>query len=99
MKLSKRGREITLVALVAIAAVLANLPEEWHEAVGIDRNYLLGLLALTVFISLFLYLRFQFFFLVVLLALAANMPGEVAPETEFRLRDSPVTAPRRRRRP
>jgi len=31
-----------------------------------------------VFISLFLYLRFQFFFLVVLLALAANMPGEVA---------------------
>ena len=78
MKLSKRGREIALVALVAIAAVLANLPEEWHEAVGIDRNYLLGLLALTVFISLFLYLRFQFFFLVVLLALAANMPGEVA---------------------
>ena len=78
MKLSKRGREIVLVVLVAVAAVLANLPEEWHEAVGIDRTYLLGLLALTVFISLFLYLRFQFFFLVVLLALAANMPGEVA---------------------
>jgi len=78
MKLSKRGREIVLVVLVAVAAVLANLPEEWHEAAGIDRNYLLGLLALTVFISLFLYLRFQFFFLVVLLALAANMPGEVA---------------------
>ena len=78
MKLSKRGREIVLVVLVAVAAVLANLPEEWHEAAGVDRNYLLGLLALTVFISLFLYLRFQFFFLVVLLALAANMPGEVA---------------------
>ena len=78
MKLTKRGREVILVALVAIAAAGANVPEEWHEAVGIDRNYLLGMLALTVFISLFLYLRFQFFFLVVLLALAANMPGEVA---------------------
>jgi ankyrin repeat protein len=78
LKMTKRGREIVLVLLVAIAAVLVNLPEEWHQAVGIDRNYLLGMLALTVFISLFLYLRFQFFFLVVLLALAANMPGEVA---------------------
>lgn len=78
LKLTKRGREIVLVVLVAIAAAAANLPEEWHDIVGIDRNYLLGMLALTVFISLFLYLRFQFFFLVVLLALAANMPGEVA---------------------
>ena len=79
MKLdSKRGREIALVALVALAAGLANLPEELLDQVGIDRGFLLGSLALTVFIALFLYLKFQFFFLVVLLAIAANMPGEVA---------------------
>jgi ankyrin repeat protein len=79
MKLnSKRGREIALVVLVAIAAVLANLPDDVLDRFGIEREFLLGLLALTVFIALFLYLKFQFFFLVVLLAAAANMPGEVA---------------------
>ena len=79
MKLnSKRAREIALVALVALAAVLANLPENMLDRFGVERDFLLGMLALTVFIALFLYLKFQFFFLVVLLAIAANMPGEVA---------------------
>src|SRR6266571_5163688 len=79
MKLdSKRGREFALVALVALAAGLANLPEELLDQVGIDRGFLLGSLELMVFIALFLYLKFQFFFLVVLLAIAANTPGEVA---------------------
>jgi ankyrin repeat protein len=76
--MSKRVREISLVVLVALAATLANLPEETIERFDIDRDLLLGSLALVVFIALFLYLKFQFFFLVVLLALAANMPGEVA---------------------
>src|SRR5438132_163598 len=75
---SKRVREIALVVLVALAATLANLPEEAFERLDIDRGLLLGSLALVVFIALFLYLKFQFFFLVVLLAVAANMPGEVA---------------------
>src|SRR5438876_12204326 len=79
MKLnSRRVREIALVVLVALAATLANLPEETLERFDIDRGLLLGSLALVVFIALFLYLKFQFFFLVVLLAVAANMPGEVA---------------------
>src|SRR5258708_40010072 len=78
MKLkSKRVREVALVVLVALAATLANLPEETLERFDIDRGLLLGSLALTVFIALFLYLKFQFFFLVVLLAVAANTPGEV----------------------
>src|SRR5258705_11466004 len=76
--MSKRVREISLVVLVGLAATLANLPEETIERFDIDRDLLLGSLALVVFIALFLYLKFQFFFLVVLLALAANMPGEVA---------------------
>src|SRR6266700_2238325 len=75
---SRRVREIALVVLVALAATLANLPEEALERFDIDRGLLLGSLALTVFIALFLSLKFQFFFLVVLLAVAANMRGEVA---------------------
>jgi len=75
---TKRVREIALVVLVALTATLANLPEDVLERFDFNRDLLLGTLALTVFIALFLYLKFQFFFLVVLLAVAANMPGEVA---------------------
>src|SRR5215813_5721434 len=75
---TKRVREFALVVLVALTATLANLPEDLLERFDINRDLLLGTLALTVFIALFLYLKFQFFFLVVLLAVAANMPGEVA---------------------
>lgn len=75
---TKRIREIALVVLVALTATLANLPEDLLERFDVNRDLLLGTLALTVFIALFLYLKFQFFFLVVLLAVAANMPGEVA---------------------
>src|SRR5689334_16510130 len=74
----RRVREISLVVLVALTATLANLPEDVIARFDIDRGLLLGSLALLVFIALFLYLKFQFFFLVVLLAVAANMPGEVA---------------------
>ena len=75
---TKRVREIALVVLVALTATLANLPEEVLERFDFNRDLLLGTLALTVFIALFLYLKFQFFFLVVLLAVAANMPREIA---------------------
>ena len=74
----KSVREWTLIGLVGFTAVLANLPEDLLERLDFNRDLLLGTLALTVFIALFLYLKFQFFFLVVLLAVAANMPGEVA---------------------
>jgi ankyrin repeat protein len=74
----RRVREISLVVLVALTATLANLPEDVIARFDIDRDLLLGTLALTVFIALFLYLKFQFFFLVVLLAVAANMPAEIA---------------------
>src|SRR5204863_8647460 len=79
MKLnSRRVREIALVVLVALAATLANLPEEAFERLDIDRGLLLASLALVAFIALFLYLKFQFFFLAVLLAGAATMPCPVA---------------------
>jgi hypothetical protein len=78
MQLTKQAREWVLIALVGSTAVLANLPEAWLDQVSIKQNWLLAMLALVVFLSLFLYLKFQFFFLVVLLAVAANMPAEVA---------------------
>src|SRR5258706_10312218 len=71
---TKRVREISLVVLVALTATLANLPEDFLEQFNINRDLLLGPLALTVFIALFLHLKFQFFFLLVLLAVAENMP-------------------------
>ena len=78
MQISKRAMEWTLFGLVGATAILANLPQSWLDASSINRNLLLGVLALTVFIALFLYLKFQFFILVVLLALGANMPSEIS---------------------
>ena len=78
MQLSKRAREWSLFILIGLTAILANLPQAWLEQLSVNRNWLLGILALTVFIALFLYLKFQFFMLVVLLALGANMPSEVS---------------------
>ena len=78
MQIGNRAREWTLVLLVLITAAIANLPDEALASLSINRNYVLGTLALIVFLALFLYLKFQFFFLVVLLALGANMPLQVA---------------------
>ncbi len=78
MQMSKRMRDWILFALIGLTVILVNLPQQWLDSASINRNLLLGVLALTVFIALFLYLKFQFFFLVVALALGANMPGEVS---------------------
>jgi len=78
MQISKRAMEWMLFGLVGMTAVMANLPQSWLELASINRNLLLAVLVLTVFIALFLYLKFQFFILVVLLALGANMPSEVS---------------------
>jgi hypothetical protein len=78
MQINNRAREWTLVLLVLVTAAIANLPEGTLAQFSINRNYVLGVLALVVFLALFLYLKFQFFFLVVLLALGANMPVRVA---------------------
>jgi ankyrin repeat protein len=78
MQILKQFREWTLIALVSLTAALANLPDDWLTVMSIERNLLLAILALIVFIALFLYLKFQFFFLVVLLAVAANMPADIA---------------------
>jgi uncharacterized protein len=74
-----RLREMVLMGLITITAVLANLPREYVEdTLGINSQLLLAVLAIAVIIGLFLYLRFGFFVAVVLLIAGANMPEQIA---------------------
>lgn len=73
-----RVREMMLFGLIAITAVLANLPAETLETWGVERNYLLAILGLAIFAGLFFYLKFFFFLAVVLLVLGANLDQTIA---------------------
>jgi hypothetical protein len=74
-----RIRELILMGLITITAVLANLPQEYVEdTLGVSSNFLLAVLAIAVIIGLFLYLKFGFFVAVVLLIAGANMPDQIA---------------------
>src|SRR5688572_20876989 len=74
-----RIRELILMGLITITAVLANLPHEYvEETLGISHGTLLAVLAIAVIIGLFLYLKFGLFVAVVLLIAGANMPEQIA---------------------
>ncbi|HEY5900447.1 MAG TPA: ankyrin repeat domain-containing protein [Burkholderiales bacterium] len=74
-----RIRELVLMGLITITAVLANLPHEYvEETLGISSTTLLAILAIAVIIGLFLYLKFGLFVAVVLLIAGANMPDQIA---------------------
>jgi uncharacterized protein len=73
-----RVREVLLFGLIAMAAVLANLPPETLEDYGIQRNYLLAVLGCGIVIGLFFYLKFFFFLAIVLLVLGANVDQSIA---------------------
>ena len=74
-----RIRELILMGLITITAVLANLPEEYiTETLGISPDGLIAVLAIAVIIGLFLYLKFGLFVAVVLLIAGANMPDQIA---------------------
>ena len=74
-----RIREFSLMGLITLTALLANLPEEYVGSVlGISRNVLFAVLAIAVIIGLFLYLKFGLFVAVVLLIAAANLPEQIA---------------------
>jgi ankyrin repeat protein len=51
---------------------------EYTRRLGIDHEYLLGILASVMVVGLFLYLRFFLFFAVALLILGANLPDQIA---------------------
>ena len=73
-----RIREVLLFGLIALTAVLANLPLETLEDYGINRNYLIAVLGCGIVIGLFFYLKFFFFLAVVLLILGANLDQTIA---------------------
>lgn len=74
-----RIRELILMGLITVTAVLANLPEEYVEdTLGVSSETLLAVLGIAVIIGLFLYLKFFLFVAVVLLIAGANMPEQIA---------------------
>ena len=73
-----RVREVALFGLIAMAAILAQMPHEILEEYGITRNYLLGVLGCGIILGLFFYLKFFFFLAVVLLILGANLDQQLA---------------------
>lgn len=74
-----RIRELVLMGLITLSAVLANLPEAYvRESLGVDPTTVLAFLAIAVIIGLFLYLRFGLFVAVVLLVAGANLPEQIA---------------------
>jgi hypothetical protein len=73
-----RVREVLLFGLIAMTAVLANLPPETLEDYGINRNYLLAVLGCGIVIGLFFYLKFFFFLAIVLLVLGSNLDQSIA---------------------
>jgi hypothetical protein len=74
-----RIKEMVVFGLIALVALIANLPQEYVEdTLGIDRQLLFGVLGSLVVIALFLYLKFFFFLAVVLLIAGANLPEQIA---------------------
>jgi hypothetical protein len=74
-----RIRELILLGLMVISAVLANLPPEYvEETLGISRGGVLAVLGIVIIIGLFLYLKFGLFVVVLLLIAGANMPTQIA---------------------
>jgi len=74
-----RIRELILMGLIAVTALLANLPEEYvDETLGVSRQALVACLGIAVIIGLFLYLKTGLFIAVVLLIAGANMPDQIA---------------------
>jgi hypothetical protein len=75
---TRRPQEFMLLGLVALTAIIANLPGDLLAPLGVKPDYLLALLGFIVVLALFLYLRFFFFLLYVLLAVGANVPAQWA---------------------
>jgi hypothetical protein len=74
-----RIRELILMGLILISAVIANLPDEYvEETLHVNRGLIVAWLGIAVIIGLFLYLRTGLFIAVVLLVAGANMPDQIA---------------------
>src|SRR5512142_2918725 len=77
MRFDIKSKEVWLLLSVSLMAFGANLPEGLLGNV-IDRKLLLVALVVTVFISLFRYLKLMLFHTVSVLAIGANLPDQLA---------------------
>ena len=77
MQFNIKSSEIWLLLVVSLMALAANLPD---NVLGhaLDRDLLLIALVVTVFISLFRYLKLMLFITVSVLAIGANLPDQLA---------------------
>lgn len=73
-----RVRETLLLILVAVMAVIANLPAGMLDSIGLQRPYMLAPLGVIVVFALFLYEKVFVFLLFALLVTGANLPREWA---------------------
>ena len=74
-----RVRDLILVGIIVILAVVVNLPQEYvDDVLGISRGTLVAVLGIAVIAGLFLALKFGLFVVVVLLIAGANMPEQIA---------------------
>ncbi|HEU0186613.1 MAG TPA: ankyrin repeat domain-containing protein [Gallionellaceae bacterium] len=81
-KLKFKSSEIVILVLVSLMSFAANLPDNIAENY-IDRKLLLLVLAASVVIALFRYLRVMLFLAIIILALGANLPHEFAESMGF----------------
>ncbi len=77
MQVNFKSNDIWLLIIVSLMAFGANLPADMVGNV-VDPNLLLIALVVTVFISLFRYLKFMLFLTVSVLAIGANLPEQLA---------------------
>lgn len=71
-------QEWVLVGLLAVATILLNLPQEIAQQLKLNTDYVLIGLGITILVAFFLYLKVTFFMMFVLLAIGANLPGQIA---------------------
>jgi class 3 adenylate cyclase len=77
MRFDIKSKEVWLLLSVSLMAFGANLPDGLFGNL-IDRNLMLVALVVTVFISLFRYLKLMLFLTVSVLAIGANLPDQLA---------------------
>ncbi len=74
-----RIRELILLGLITISALIANLPKDYvEESLGMNQDLVIAVVGIAVIVGLFLYLRFGLFVAVLLLVAGANMPEQIA---------------------
>ena len=79
-KISGVTKDISLVGLVTLMSIGANLPESFVATIGLNQTYLLIGLVAVVAVSLVRYLKFTLVLVIAIMAVGANLPQELAKE-------------------